>query len=623
MGQWLIVQGQQPARVAELFQRALSLAPRFLVQPPSESLLDGGTAVLAFGRALGDGASLVRGAPAGLPPSPRALTVSAGAWLLHGAVEPGVSGSAANAERAPQASGEALRRIGAALREGDARFLALAPALDGFFALAAVDPARGETALLTDRNGMLHVYRAQSQGCVLLGTSALLLGALVQAPLDPLAAAEFLGTGSVFEGRSLLQGVEKLPPASLLRFREGQLQSCSPWWDLAAALAAPPPREPVEALAEALRLSVGAVLSLHPQAVLDLTGGFDSRGVVAAGLANAGLAAAGPASGRPLRTVVVGEDHEADVVAANRIAQALHLAHTQVRRAPAAQAAELDRALRLTDGECELHEYAAIAAVHRQMAEAGGQATVNGTVGELCRGYWWDLLPRGGRSPRERLDPRRAALLRFATDPWVDGALRGADGGALPPLAEHFAGVVARTLQALGDLPGTAQADAVYLRLRMQRWAGRLASSTDRLWPCYSPFLFRAPLETALAAPVALRRHDGLARRLIERLHPALAALPMANGAPALPLRPSNALRFLPLLPDLARRVAARLRPAAESSPQPAFTLDAATLRTRGLYQPGRLEAVCHAAQQGGRAAVLRARRVATLEALASSVEQA
>ena len=122
-----------------------------------------------------------------------------------------------------------------------------------------------------------------------------------------------------------------------------------------------------------------------------------------------GVGMASP-TGDPLEFAEPGGQGVAQVVEGNRLEvalcqclfqlpQALHLAHTQVRRASAAQAAELDRALRLTDGECELHEYAAIAAVHRQMAEAGGQATVNGTVGELCRGYWWDLLPRGGRSP--------------------------------------------------------------------------------------------------------------------------------------------------------------------------------------------------------------------------------
>ena len=116
---------------------------------------------------------------------------------------------------------------------------------------------------------------------------------------------------------------------------------------------------------------------------------------------------------------------------------------------------------------------------------------------------------------------------------------------AAPSLAAHFAEVVGRANAGLEDLPNTVRADNIYLSLRMHRWAGRLASATDRIWPCATPFMFRRPLEIALTAPIAARAHDRMMRRLIEHLSPALARLPMAGGWPAAQLRPSNLLQFL------------------------------------------------------------------------------
>ena len=80
----------------------------------------------------------------------------------------------------------------------------------------------------------------------------------------------------------------------------------------------------------------------------------------------------------------------------------------------------------------------------------------------------------------------------------------------------------------LGTLPNTTQMDNVYLNMRMQRWQGRIASSTMRIWPCVSPFMWRLPMEAALSAPPSVRLHSRMSRRLIEHFDPRLASLPLA-----------------------------------------------------------------------------------------------
>ena len=46
---------------------------------------------------------------------------------------------------------------------------------------------------------------------------------------------------------------------------------------------------------------------------------------------------------------------------------------------------------------------------------------------------------------------------------------------------------VARAGAAITQFPNTSQMDNAYLTLRMQRWQGRIASSTNQIWPALSP----------------------------------------------------------------------------------------------------------------------------------------
>ena len=622
MGPFLIVHGGEPAAVRDLAARGARRLDALGLGPAAMVFQGGATAVVRCPR---------RGAPAERESAPSAdgWAVAAGCWLAGG-----------------RDDASALARLGASLRSGTAAWRAAAAPLDGFFALAAGDPAGRELAAATDRTGTLHLYRAAAGSCELLSTSSLLLAGLAGAGFDPVAVHEFLGTGSVFESRSLHAGVEKLPPAVLLRWRDGRLVARERWWELRPLLwggaeARAHPGD-VPALAGALTAALDALLAAHPAAVLDLTGGFDSRAVLGAALA----------TGRPFRTVVVGADDDGDVVAAGAIARAFGLSHTHLvpgRDYGARGLPDLRAALALCDGEADVVEYAGIAQIQRRMAEsagaagAGGGATINGSSGELCRGYWWDLLPSLD-APGPAFDARRAALGRFATDDWADRMLAGAGdaagGGAT--LADHFTGVVERAVADLRDLPAVALADVIYLTLRMQRWAGRLVSATDRLWPCVSPFMFEGPMRAALSAPPERRRRDRMMRALIEHLNPALALLPMADGSPALPLRAGTLHRFGPHAVALGGkawgRVRRKLGGAARSgapsggagealarlvsAPDVAVLLEPGAMRTRELYDGQALAAFVAAARAPGFDQPRRWGRVLTLELVAQALQR-
>jgi hypothetical protein len=164
-------------------------------------------------------------------------------------------------------------------------------------------------------------------------------------------------------------------------------------------------------------------------------------------------------------------------------------------------------------------------------------------------------------------------------------------------------------------MPNTALLDTCYLRMRMQRWQGRIASATGRIWPCYSPYAFRAPMEAALATPPGLRVRHRLSRRLIEAQSRRLAELPLAQGYPALPLRWNTAHRFGPLAVEMGDAVWRRLRRMLGGAPavkapstyplrrlqgleEVRALLDPRQMLTRELYEPRVLEATLARSRQ-------------------------
>jgi asparagine synthetase B (glutamine-hydrolysing) len=421
--------------------------------------------------------------------------------------------------------------------------------IDGCFALFQIGCETDKVTLITDRLGSLHVYAIQQDGCQAVSTSALVLAALFRKRWDPIACREFLATGTVFENRSLFEGIKKLGPASVFSIGREGLSRVTQYWSLTAAMYdRAPHRGDVSGLADSLSQAVETVLRAYPRPVLDLTGGFDSRAIFGAALK----------SNKNWETVVVGSNADADVRTAGLVA-----AKFGVRHRHQTLGGDWDRrwwqrakaALPLCDGECNVLEYACILEHHTSLAR-DFDVSVNGSGGEICKGYWWELLfPFTGS--RGHFDERRVAAGRFAFAP-LGAELLARDYG--DSIVDHFAGVIRRVNADFADLPNTAKMDNVYLTLRMQRWQGRIASSTMRVWPCVSPFAMRAPMEMALSASPSQRIRHRMSRRLIEHFDPELAKLPLAQGYPALPLRPSTIVHFWPLAAELGRKVGGRLR---------------------------------------------------------------
>jgi hypothetical protein len=85
-------------------------------------------------------------------------------------------------------------------------------------------------------------------------------------------------------------------------------------------------------------------------------------------------------------------------------------------------------------------------------------------------------------------------------------------------LADALACAINRANLGMDKLPNTLQMDSAYILMRMQRWHGRIMSSTNRLWPCVSPFMFRRVLEVMLATRANDRRRSLLIRGILNKI---------------------------------------------------------------------------------------------------------
>ena len=511
--------------------------------------------------------------------------------------------------------------LDACLRDGP---VALSRQLQGIFVVFIGDKTTGKVHVITDRCGSLHVfYRTTPNGHAICTSSAVLSSG---SPLDPVAVHEFIATGIVFEDRTLFRDVRKLPPASVATFCcDGKYTVEQDWTPSEIRAESLGCNEAADAVHAALTRVLRALPETRQPLVSDLTGGYDSR-LLLAGLLDAAI---------PFETTVSGSETLPDVIVAQHIAQAFGIRHGRIAPGTELDGESFQSAVRMTDGEYDAFDYARILRVHRELSSRYAMS-LNGSFGELARGYWWELLwPRLGK--KVPLDVGKIARKRFAALPYDKSIFTGA---ARLSLEKHMTEVLERAREPARNLPNTTQLDWIYYTLRMQRWQGRIASSTNQLWRSFSPISFAEVLDPILAAKANGRFGSLLARTLFERHAPRLANIPLEHGYPPCRITPFNFWRFMPLANYYAEKVWKKLaqrvgRQVVSTTPasQKAQSLRESNARLfaecgidqwltnprltdTGLFDKNRLQAALDPDRSLGGTALEQWRRLVTLEAL-------
>jgi asparagine synthase (glutamine-hydrolysing) len=106
--------------------------------------------------------------------------------------------------------------------------------LNGIFALAIWDSARGELVVARDALGVKPLYYLTDDGCFAFASELKALLHLAKPPqsTDPIAIRQYLTFLWTPGERTLWTGARKLEPGSMLRVRSGQELSRSVWYQL-------------------------------------------------------------------------------------------------------------------------------------------------------------------------------------------------------------------------------------------------------------------------------------------------------------------------------------------------------------------------------------------------------
>jgi asparagine synthase (glutamine-hydrolysing) len=157
--------------------------------------------------------------------------------------------------------------------------------LVGMFAFAIVEPASGRVVLGRDRLGIKPLYLAEVNGALRFASTlpALLAGGGgIDTEIDPVALHHYLSFHSVVPAPlTILRGVRKLPPATLLSIEPSGERSERCYWSSRSELESFPPDADWEQMtAAALRTAVKRRMVADVPVGVLLSGGLDSSLIV-------------------------------------------------------------------------------------------------------------------------------------------------------------------------------------------------------------------------------------------------------------------------------------------------------------------------------------------------------
>ncbi len=170
--------------------------------------------------------------------------------------------------------------------------------LEGMFGFAIWDRPRKRLVIGRDRLGIKPVYYSVADGNLMFASELKSILELpgVNAELNRAALTEYLKLGYVPAPHSMIDGVKKLPPATLLICENGELRQHT-YWKLTQNISSMSDAQWCERFREELKASVnGQMVSDVPLGAF-LSGGIDSSAVVACMAAN---------SSRPVKTFSIG-----------------------------------------------------------------------------------------------------------------------------------------------------------------------------------------------------------------------------------------------------------------------------------------------------------------------------
>ena len=174
--------------------------------------------------------------------------------------------------------------------------------LNGMFAIAIWDSVQKKLLLARDRMGIKPLYYTiQDRRIFFASEIKALLQANLKRNVNPNALYSILNVGYIPGEQTLIAGIKKLPPSSILNFRDGEGQ-VSAYWQIPTQSATDPDKT-IDDLRAALQNSIRDQLVAEVPVGCFLSGGLDTSAIVA--FASKTLT-------QPLKTFCLGFGEETD-----------------------------------------------------------------------------------------------------------------------------------------------------------------------------------------------------------------------------------------------------------------------------------------------------------------------
>lgn len=156
--------------------------------------------------------------------------------------------------------------------------------LNGRFVVFLVNTALNEYILITDRYGSYrYFYALNKEKYDFCNDPVYLVDFLPKRKLNSEAVDEFFNFGYVLGNKTLLQGINLLGGASIVNLKTGNLSIKRYWdWSYLQKSYTKSFEEAVTELGELWLETIKKILIKHPKFLLPLSGGLDSRGILAA-----------------------------------------------------------------------------------------------------------------------------------------------------------------------------------------------------------------------------------------------------------------------------------------------------------------------------------------------------
>lgn len=372
------------------------------------------------------------------------------------------------------------------------------------FALAST-----EAIVTSDRIGLSHLFMRQEDNCAVVSTSATLIAKIFNCPFSIDGIYQHMTVGHRLGAATAFDGVQLVPAGMRVKLSQGKHSFVG-----SARCEAGQAHGTIKAGCDAVTGAISRCLQAQPDCAIELSGGIDSRMVLAAIPDHL-------RPGRPAYTI--GHEGVPDVEVARTLAQRCGLKHIFVNLARFS-GEDIDttwmRARRVAyrdDFATNVLDRLTIDCVDDVLLNC---ARIGGVNGELARGFYYAAMPIKGPVGNDSID--RLISWRLTTN---DAAPRELfERGAQVCCASNLRELVGTALRE-GPHPLGNSLDHFYLRQRMRHWAGGAITRAqcDRL--VLVPFFHSEFISWAMRLPV-MRKKDSIAfSEVLTALDPELAGI--------------------------------------------------------------------------------------------------